>query len=320
MFKCDRPSRREFLKMAGIAASAAVLGACILPRTPDDPPEIEPTATTTPTPPQPTPTSIPSTPTPTILIEAGGFEVVLVEAGSFDMGSTEGFSREQPVHAVTITRPFYVSRHEVTLEQYDEFCDASGRPRPDDSGWGRGNRPVGVSWYDAVEYCNWLTEREGLTPCYSGGGLATECNFSANGYRLPTEAEWEYAARGGQRSRGYMYAGSNNPDDVAWYQHNSDDQTHPVGQKKPNELGLCDMSGNSGEWCWDWYERHYYELSPSRDPTGPDLPTGHWNQSRVRRGGDYWNSADSLRVTARSLDTPVTQRPEHGFRIVRPAT
>jgi formylglycine-generating enzyme required for sulfatase activity len=249
--------------------------------------------------------------------------MVLVEAGSFEMGSAGGFSREQPVHTVNITRPFYVGRYEATLMQYDEFTDAKGQTGLDDSGWGRGNRPAGASWYDAVAYCNWLSERVGFTPCYSGEGIHTVCDFEADGYRLPTEAEWEYAARGGQRSQRYMYAGSNvyagsnDPETVAWHVGNSGEQTYPVGQKQPNELGLYDMSGNVGEWCWDWYGRHYYDESPSNDPTGPDLPSGYANQSRVRRGGDFYNGVDSLRITARSLDWPITRRPEHGFRVVR---
>lgn len=124
-------------------------------------------------------------------------EMVLVEAGSLKMGSASGRADEQPVHTVRITRPFYIARYELTFDEYDRFCEDTNRRKADDEGRGRGMLPViQVTWYDAAAYCNWLSEVEGLTPCYSGRGKNTQCDFSASGYRLPTEAEWEYAARG----------------------------------------------------------------------------------------------------------------------------
>ena len=292
-------SRREFLKMVGVAVSATTLGACAS----------QASTKTTPTavPPQPTPEVEPVIP-----------EMVLVEAGSFEMGSADGLPDEHPVHTVHITRPFYIGKYEVTFEEYDRFYhDAigAGVRKPDDEGWGRGNRPVAVTWYNAVAYCNWLSEKEGLTPCYSGGGRATRCDFSANGYRLPTEAEWEYAARGGQKSQGYKYAGSDNLDDVAWYGDNSDGQTHPVGQKQPNELGLYDMSGNLWEWCWDFYGEDYYASSPSSDPDGPASVTDT-SLERVKRGGYVTLDSNSLRTTCRSAGSTIYW-PGEGFRLVR---
>jgi formylglycine-generating enzyme required for sulfatase activity len=302
MSKRRKLSRREFLKMVGTTASAAALGAC----TPT-PTKVATTATPVPTPEE---------------IEPIVPEMVLVEAGSFQMGSTKGASDEQPVHTVHITRPFYIAKYVVTFEEYDRFCDATiGIKKPDDNGRGRGNLPViNVTWYDAVAYCNWLSEKEGLTTCYSGKGKLTQCDFSANGYRLPTEAEWEYAARGGQKSQGYIYAGSDNPDDVAWYADHSGGQMHPVGQKQPNELGLYDMSGNLFEWCWDWYDGDYYASSPASDPTGPPPPsTGvPWEHNRVRRGGSWREDADSIRVTCRSFDY-ASYVGDNGFRLVRTA-
>jgi formylglycine-generating enzyme required for sulfatase activity len=270
----------------------------------------------------PTPTKVAPTATPEATpeeVEPIVPEMVLVEAGSFQMGSTNGQPDEQPVHTVHITRPFYIAKYAVTFEEYDRFCDDTiGIRTPRDS-WGRATRPVsGVNWYDAVKYCNWLSEKEGLTPCYNVKGKLTECDFSANGYRLPTEAEWEYAARGGPKSQGYEYAGSNNVDEVGWYEGNSDDQTHPVGQKQPNELGLYDMSGNMFEWCWDWYGEDYYASSPASDPTGPSSGTGAYiaDADRARRGGSYREKAVYLRVAFRGADG-ATYRGDSGLRLVR---
>ncbi len=236
-------------------------------------------------------------------------EMVLVEGGTFSMGSKSGNYDEKPVHSVTVSS-FYMSKNEVTFEQYDEFCEATGRVKPYDYGWGRGTMPViNVSWYDAVEFCNWLSEQEGLTPVYSGSGDNISCNFDANGYRLPTEAEWEYAARGGNKSRGYKYSGSDNIDDVAWYIDNSGIKTHPVGQKKANELGLYDMSGNVYEWCWDWYG--YYSSSSQTDPEGPS--SGSY---RVGRGGSWTGNAGGASWLVRALDSPEDWDSHSGFRVV----
>lgn len=307
-------SRREFLEILGLA-SVAALGAC----TPREPVVI--TATPSHVPPSPSPE-----PTPTLKIEteADDFEMVLVEGGTFEMGAANGLPFEQPVHTVVITKPYYLSRYEVTFYQYDRFCDDVGKNRAQDEGQGRGARAVGnVSWYDAVEFCNWLSQKEGLEPCYSGTGLSTECDFATNGYRLPTEAEWEFAARGGNRGEGYEYAGSNIPDEIGWYLDNSNGFSNPVGAKSPNELGLFDMSGNVQEWCWDWYDAEYYGVSPLEDPRGPSVGRSLMGQQRIKRGGSFFNQATLLRVAARNFDPPnrrtVYDVYFYGFRVARTA-
>jgi formylglycine-generating enzyme required for sulfatase activity len=309
-------SRREFLKQAGLTVSAAVLASCT-PRKPV-PPAWTPTAK---------PTSIPSktiastatmapSATPVAAITP---EMVLVEAGNFMMGAVDGQSDEGPVHEVRITQPFYMGVYAVTFAEYDQFCADTRNNAPDDRGWGRGRQPaIHVDWTNVTDYCNWLSEKEGLTPCYSGKGKLTQCDFTANGYRLPTEAEWEYAARGGVKSQGFIYAGSDDPLAVAWFDQNSDGRTHPVGEKQPNELGLYDMSGNLYEWCWDWYGKEYYAESPVEDPLGGPAPKSStpWDWERVRRSGSWRETAESVRVTFRSFDS--TNYPgDNGFRLVR---
>jgi formylglycine-generating enzyme required for sulfatase activity len=247
-------------------------------------------------------------------------EMVLVEAGSFQMGSTAGRPDEQPVHTVRITHSFYIAKYAVTFDDYDLFCEDTNRTKPADRGKGRGMMPViNMTWYDAAAYCNWLSEKEGLTPCYRGSGKTIQCDFSANGYRLPTEAEWEYAAHGGQQSLGYFFAGGDNPDEIAWYGANSGGLIHPVGQKKPNELGLYDMNGNMFEWCWDWYAADYYAMSPADDPRGPSsapAATSPRGPERVRRGGSWEEAAENIRITSRSCDW-ASYAGDSGFRLAR---
>ncbi|WP_289059720.1 SUMF1/EgtB/PvdO family nonheme iron enzyme, partial [uncultured Mesotoga sp.] len=239
--------------------------------------------------------------------------------GSFIMGDTwgDGFSDEKPTHKVELTYDFYVGKYPVTFDEYDRYCGETGSTKPSDSGWGRGRRPViNVSWNDAIEYCNWLSEKEGLPIAYYGDGSLldenrreTEDITRVKGYRLLTEAEWEYAARGGKKSMGYKYSGSNSPDSVAWYRGNSGGKTHEVGQKKRNELGLCDMSGNVYEWCSDWYESY-----SSSAQTNPYNNSG---SGRVCRGGGWGSFAASTRVAFRSFYTPTSALYDLGFRIAR---
>jgi hypothetical protein len=171
-----------------------------------------------------------------------------------------------------------------------------------------------VSWYDAVTYCNLKSQQHGLTPCYNLSDWS--CDFSANGYRLPTEAEWEYAARGGINwTDDYRYSGCHEESelgDYAWYYSNSSMQTHEVGTKLPNQLGIYDMSGNVYEWCNDWYDHAYYSISPASNPIGPVS-----SSYRVMRGGGWLNGASYSRVAYRLDYIPAYSDRSIGFRLVR---
>ncbi len=233
-------------------------------------------------------------------------DLVLVEGGTFQMGSDSGDEDEKPVHAVTLSS-FYMGKYEVTQAQWQAVMGSNP------SNFKGDNLPVEqVSWYDAVEFCNKLSLKEGLTPCYSGSGTSITCDFTANGYRLPTEAEWEYAARGGNSSRNFTYSGSNDLGAVGWFADNAGSHTHPAGQKLSNELGLYDMSGNVYEWCWDWYDSAYYGKSPGAGPQGAG--SGSY---RLLRGGS-WIVDDSLcRVSFRDGNSPDNSRNYIGFRVSR---
>ena len=226
------------------------------------------------------------------------------------MGSNDGMDDEKPMHTVTV-KSFSIGKYEVTQKEYQE---AMGTNPSDFKG---DNLPVEcVSWYDAIEYCNARSRKEGLTPAYTINGTNVTWNRGANGFRLPTEAEWEYAARGGadQRSDGspgnYAYSGSNNVDEVAWYDENSARSTHEVGAKKPNRLGLYDMSGNVWEWCWDWYGD--YASGAQTDPIGASS-----GSIRVPRGGGLSSPAQYVRSASRGNGSPSLRSGALGFRVVR---
>jgi len=260
--------------------------------------------------------------------------MVWVPGGNFQMGNaTSDRDNERPVRTVTLTA-FYIGQYEVTQEQYRTVMGTNpsyfttALSRPPAAGETDAKRPVErVSWFDAVEFCNKLSEREGLQPVYTISGrepatgypitsATVTSNWSRNGYRLPTEAQWEYAARGGHGSPGnYTYAGSNTADTVAWYTDNSDGISHEVGMKAPNGLGIYDMSGNVYEWCWDWFV--YYSTSwPSTDPTGA---SGSSYPNRILRGGGYSGTIGaSLRSAYRTGNAPGSRFIDCGFRVVRP--
>jgi len=253
----------------------------------------------------------------------GGTKQVFIPGGAFPMGNAAGEDREKPVHQVTLG-DFWLAKHPLTVAEFAKFvtetsfqtdadkgggsylwnrkelkltkgvnwrCDVKGNPRPESEY----NHPViHVSWNDATAYCQWLSRKIGQN------------------YRLPTEAEWEYAARGGEKGAKdkYDYAGGNELDELGWYSINSGGETHPVGGKKPNQLGLYDMSGNVLEWCQDWFGDY-----PTGSQTNPAGPTS--GSHRVGRGGSWSADPTFCRVARRGYCTPGYRFSNVGFRLAR---
>jgi formylglycine-generating enzyme len=270
-------------------------------------------------------------------------EMVVIPAGSFVMGDDSGLDDEKPVHTVTITKPFYLGKYEVTVEQFRRFVEATGYRTDAEKGtgfqgafgWNRDAKEfkmnakyswrstgfaqsdshpvVNVSWNDATEFCKWLSSKEGKT------------------FRLPTEAEWEYACRAGSTTR---YCHGNDPEGVERVGNVADAAfetqfpelkgvikasdghayTSPAGSFLPNPFGLCDMHGNVWEWCADWYDAEYYAKSPKNDPGGAAN-----GEERVYRGGGWFNCARGCRSASRSAGQPENRNLTLGFRVAMAA-
>ena len=211
---------------------------------------------------------------------------------------------------------FYIGRYEVTFEEFDAYCEAVNKPLKDDLDWGRSRQPViHVSWYEACEFCNWKSREEGLEPCYTIKNRVKPVvtwNTGANGYRLPTEMEWEYIAKTGQDSAAHLYSGGNSINTVAWYLDNAGERTHRVGTRQDNALGVYDLSGNVNEWCWNWFDELYYQQQPEDHPNGPEN-----GEYKTVRGGAWRNSSKYCRVTSREGYLPAYQVNHIGFRLAR---
>ncbi len=242
-----------------------------------------------------------------------GPEMVLVEGGDFYMGNDySANSDERPEHKVTLNS-FFMSKYEVTVGDYALFCRVTGHKLPE----GNARSPINnLTWEDAVMYCNWLSRASRLDKCYklkrdSNSFIATYIEGS-NGYRLPTEAEWEYAAKGGIKSKDYAFSGSHDLNEVAWSINNAGNTAHEVGQKKPNELGIYDMTGNAMEWCYDYYDAKFYENSPEDNPTGPETGV-----TKVCRGGNFMCRPDVLRNSRRFNLEQDQEEGLAGIRLVK---
>jgi formylglycine-generating enzyme required for sulfatase activity len=235
-----------------------------------------------------------------------------VEGGTFLMGSNEtAYKANEQVHEVSLSS-FFIGETEVTQALWKEVMgDNPSRIAGDD-------RPVdSVNWFEAVRFCNALSEKEGLAPAYKIEGTTVSWDQSAGGYRLPTEAEWEYAARGGvlgalstEALDRAFYSGGENAESLGWFNSNSGKTSHPVKGKAPNELGLYDMSGNLWEWCWDYFGE--YPQEPVVNPVGAAE-----SPRRILRGGAWFTPVNLLRVTNRYWNAPSFKANSVGFRLVR---
>ena len=240
-------------------------------------------------------------------------DMVLIEGGTFFMGD-EGETTTKPVHEVTISS-FYMSKHEVTQAEWKAIMNNNPSYCVGASFDERYQPVERVSWRDAIEYCNKRSDAEGLKRCYSkneNGGY--KCNFEANGYRLPTEAEWEFVAHGGNRGKDKTYSGSSNINDVAWYNGNTG-FPHPVMTRAPNKLGIYDLSGNVNEWCWDKYNNEYYEKSPKDNPRG--ATSSSVSYARSARGGSAYANENGCRVFTRYWGAEKDIYYSLGLRLVR---
>jgi formylglycine-generating enzyme required for sulfatase activity len=245
------------------------------------------------------------------IVTTSGAEMVLIRAGEFLMGDDRGEDDEKPVHRVQLSA-FYMDVCEVTQQSYQGLMGKNPAkvPGPD--------HPVErVSWLSAIQYCNMRSWREGLKPCYNAETL--ECDFSADGYRLPTEAEWEYACRAGTSSRWSFGDDTAQLAKHAWFKDNAQKTTHPVKQKSPNPWGLYDMHGNVAEWCNDFSAEGYPSAEKVQDPRGPQQ-----GEERVLRGGSWTSSDDGCRSAARAAQPPgfadvCFGYEAYGFRCVRRA-
>ncbi len=269
--------------------------------------------------------------------------MVFVEGGTFLMGCSpergdtifrngQGCYSIEKAHKVSISS-FYIGKYEVSQKEWrDIMGSVSGWANPSDFSTCGDNCPVErVNWYAAVYYCNLLSINQKRTPVYKKSGDTNPANWrtipvppifndpawdtitmdlSANGYRLPTEAEWEYAARGGLLSQGFPFSGSRNIEDVSWYYiPNSTNMTHSRGLKQANELGIYDMTGNVWEWCWDWYDYSYYSEGHC-NPNG-----GNTNYARVYRGGSWLFDPVKCRSANREAWNPGGRNYNLGFRL-----
>ena len=241
-------------------------------------------------------------------INSIGMNMVRIAAGTFQMGSNTGFPHQRPVHSITLTRGFWIGQYEVTQAQYQAVTGQSP------SNFNGNDRPVEqVSWFDAIAFANALSQADGLTSCYDSEGNVTGENiYSCTGFRLPTEAEWEYATRAGTTTEYSFGNGAGESGMYAWYTINSGNQTHPVGEKLPNPWGLYDVHGNVWEWVHDWYNDTYYSSSPSSNPFGPQS-----GSLRVFRGGSWAYSAINIGSAIRFRNAPSKRHFGLGFRLAR---
>ncbi len=233
-------------------------------------------------------------------------QMTKVRGATFTRGNALEKGDLFPEHQVKV-KSFYIGKYEVTQKQWNQIMDSVDCPIKGD------DYPVSnVSWWDAVKFCNKLSRKERLTPCYNVlKGQMVKCDYEASGYRLPSDAEWELAAIGGGDKYRRKYAGDDELGMVGW---TGIKEPHPVGQKKPNRLGIYDMTGNVFEWCNDWYDAYYYKLAKVQ----PKNPKGaNFGSFKSIRGGSYLSGSKDAMVPYRSFARPVRRKENIGFRVAK---
>jgi len=228
---------------------------------------------------------------PRVVTTKGGVEMALLPGGWFEMGTQENEEKDEPRHKVYVSS-FCMDRYEVTQEEYEKLMGKNP------SQWkGRKNPVEQIRWAEAAAYCNARSRLDGLQPAYDP--KSWECSFEAGGYRLPTEAEWEYACRAGTQTAYFFGEGAGELKRYAWFKDNAGRGPREAGTRPPNPWGLHDLCGNVWEWCNDFYQEGYYQESPEKDPRGPKS-----GKTRVLRGG-CWNSrAEQCRSSYRNYEDP----------------
>lgn len=262
-------------------------------------------------------------PTPdlnSVKVEIDNTNFVLVEGGTFKMGNSSSTSEAdaKDLHDVKISS-FYIGKYEVTQKEFVELMNKNLSKFKGDS------LPIEmVNWLEAIKYCNARSNKEKLPIAYDpntyelldSDGKVTDDITKVKGYRLPTEAEWEFAAKGGNSSKGYKYSGSNDLDKVAWFSVNSEGKTHTVGTKEPNELGIYDMTGNVWEWIYDYYDKDFYKNSPVNNP----INLKNITSERGKRGGAWADSDENsyMNTSYRLYSLAgLRHKGDLGFRIAR---
>ena len=236
-------------------------------------------------------------------------EMVKIEGDSFMLGANEKDLKaerdEKPARKVDVAS-FYMSKFEVTVWEWKEYTKATRKKMPPMQKWGWNDElPItNITWIDAIEFCNWLSKKHGYNEAYFKDGPSYICDFDSNGYRLPTEAEWEFAAQGGKNGKGYKYAGSNDLDLISWNVNNSEAKPHTYGTKYANELGIYDLSGNVWEWCWDIYDENHFKAVKDGYVQDPNARGPQRGKKRIVKGGSWDSKPSFCRISNKVATLP----------------
>lgn len=249
-------------------------------------------------------------------------EMVKVEGASFMLGANKKDQQaekdEKPDRKVSV-KTFFMSKYEVTVWEWKQYVKATRKKMPPKQAWGWNDElPItNITWEDAVEFCNWLSKKQGFNPAYSKRGPRYVCDFTSNGFRLPTEAEWEFAAHGGKKGKGKKYAGSDKLNLISWNVDNSEGRPHTYGTKYANELGIYDLNGNVWEWCWDIYDANHFRAVKDGMVQDPDATGPARGEKRIVKGGSWDSKPSFCRISNKVATLPGNTFEFYGMRVVQ---